>query len=67
MRRSELVEYTTYDGMSSRQYDRILDIKKYNKKKKKEREKNESTFIDDSEMEDLILTKLNKKSNEKKD
>lgn len=67
MRRSELVEHTTYDGMSSRQYDRILDIKKYNKKKEKEREKNESAFINDNEMEDLILTKLNKKSNEKKD
>jgi len=65
MRRSELVEHTTYDGMSSRQYDRILDIKKYNKKKQKE--KNESTFIDDNEMEDLILLKLNKKNNEQKD
>tara|TARA_R110000851_G_scaffold309588_1_gene469087 strand:+ start:4560 stop:5351 length:792 start_codon:yes stop_codon:yes gene_type:complete len=65
MRRSELVEHTTYDGMSSRQYDRILDIKKYNKKKQKE--KNESTFINDNEMEDLILIKLNKKKDEKKD
>ena len=65
MRRSELVEHTTYDGMSSRQYDRILDIKKYNKKKQKE--KNESTFINDNEMEDLISIKLNKKKDEKKD
>jgi len=63
MRRSELVEHTTYDGMSSQQYDRILDIKKY--KKKKLKEKNESTFINDNEMDDLILIKLNKKSNEK--
>lgn len=36
MRRSELVEHTTYDGLSSRTYDRIIDIYAYNNKKSKE-------------------------------
>ena len=36
MRRSELVEYTTYDGMSSRIYDKIKDVFAYNKKKELE-------------------------------
>jgi len=60
MRRSQLVEFTTYDGMSSRRYDRIIHKRKYREKK----EKNESIFIDDNEMDDLILIKLNNKEDE---
>ena len=59
-RRSQLVEFTTYDGgMSSRQYDRIIDVHKYNKNKKKELNQ-ASTIIDDDDMDKLIEKRLNK-------
>jgi len=62
MRRSQLVEFTTYDSMSSRQYDRITHKRKY--REKQERKQNESVFINDKEMDELILTRLNKKEDE---
>ena len=58
MRRSQLVEFTTYDSMSSRKYDRIVHKKKYREKQEKQ---NESIFINDSEMDELILNRLNNK------
>lgn len=61
MRRSQLVEFTTYDSMSSRKYDRIVHKRKYRLNQEKQ---NESVFIDDNEMDELILNRLNKKKDE---
>lgn len=48
-RRSQLAEFTTYDGgKPSRQYDRITDIYNYNKLKEKELNKQASMISDDN-------------------
>lgn len=66
-RNNQLRDNTTYEGgIPSKDYERIYDINEYNRKKKKEAEKNESIFIDDDEMEELILTRLKKLNNEKR-
>jgi hypothetical protein len=61
MRNSDLVEYTTYDGISSKMYDKIVNIHEYHKKKdklaKELKEQEEYDLIDDDEIENLINNK----------
>lgn len=62
MRNSDLVEYTTYDGISSKMYDKIVNIHEYHKKKdrlaRELKEQEENDFIDDDEIDNLINNKL---------
>lgn len=53
LRRSELVEYTTYDGMSSRIYDKIQDIFAYNKKKESKGKHIFDDIYDDFNFDDI--------------
>lgn len=59
VRRSELVQFTTYDSIPSIQYGRIR-----NKKKWWAKQNNEDESISEEEIDDLIIKKLSKDVNE---
>lgn len=61
MRNSDLVEYTTYDGISSKLYDKIVNIHDYHKKKDKElkESKEKESEMSEDDMDIFITKKLN--------
>lgn len=56
MRRSELIEHTTYNAISSRIFENVRNKSEY--LKKLDKKNNEPVFIEDDEMEELIKNKL---------